>query len=67
MNLPLHDIHLLEGGHMVDFHGYSLPVRFSTILEECLFVREKVGVFDISHMDTSFFGEGMPWERSTGC
>ena len=50
MNLPLHDIHLLEGGHMVDFHGYSLPVRFSTILEECLFVREKVGVFDISHM-----------------
>ncbi|WP_053765018.1 glycine cleavage system aminomethyltransferase GcvT [Leptospirillum ferriphilum] len=50
MNVPLHDIHLREGGHMVDFHGYTLPVRFSSILEESLFVREKAGLFDISHM-----------------
>ena len=50
MNVPLHNVHLREGGHMVDFHGFTLPVRFSSILEESHFVREKAGVFDISHM-----------------
>ena len=50
MTLPLHNVHLREGGHMVDFHGFDLPVRFSSILEECRRVREQAGVFDISHM-----------------
>lgn len=50
MTLPLSPSHIREGGHMVDFHGYILPVRFSTILEESRFVREQSGIFDISHM-----------------
>lgn len=50
MNLPLHPLHLKEGGHIVDFHGFALPVRFTSILEESAAVRERSGLFDISHM-----------------
>lgn len=50
MILPLHSSHLREGGHMVDFHGYDLPIRFSTILAESAAVRERSGIFDVSHM-----------------
>lgn len=50
MTLPLGPSHLREGGHMVDFHGYSLPIRFATILSESAAVRERSGIFDISHM-----------------
>jgi aminomethyltransferase len=50
MNLPLHPLHLKEGGYIVDFHGFALPVRFSSILEESAAVRERSGLFDISHM-----------------
>ncbi len=35
---------------MVDFHGYTLPIRFATILSESAAVRERAGLFDISHM-----------------
>ncbi|MHB8422020.1 MAG: glycine cleavage system aminomethyltransferase GcvT [Leptospirales bacterium] len=50
MILPLHSSHLREGGHMVDFHGYDLPIRFSTILAETAEVRARSGLFDVSHM-----------------
>jgi aminomethyltransferase len=35
---------------MVDFAGWSMPVLYTSILEEHKAVREKVGIFDISHM-----------------
>lgn len=35
---------------MVPFAGYNMPVEYSGITEEHLTVREKVGVFDVSHM-----------------
>lgn len=35
---------------MVPFAGYNMPVEYSGINEEHLTVREKVGVFDVSHM-----------------
>jgi aminomethyltransferase len=35
---------------MVDFGGWELPVQFSGILDEHAAVREKVGLFDVSHM-----------------
>ena len=35
---------------MTDFHGYFLPLAFTSILEEAKAVREKAGLFDISHM-----------------
>lgn len=35
---------------MVDFAGYAMPVHYTNIREEHFVVREKVGVFDVSHM-----------------
>lgn len=48
---PLYDVHVAEGGKMVPFAGYSLPVQYQTgIVAEHLAVREHVGLFDVSHM-----------------
>jgi len=47
---PFHDKHLADGGRMVDFAGYDLPVQFRGIIPEHLRVRTTVGVFDVSHM-----------------
>ncbi|MBO4675521.1 MAG: hypothetical protein J5601_05520, partial [Elusimicrobiaceae bacterium] len=38
------------GGKMVDFHGWLLPVQFDSIIAEHKAVRERVGMFDVSHM-----------------
>lgn len=38
------------GGKMVDFGGWELPVQYTGIIEEHQAVRERVGVFDVSHM-----------------
>lgn len=35
---------------MIDFFGWELPVEFSGIISEHMAVRERVGVFDVSHM-----------------
>ncbi|RAH16561.1 MAG: glycine cleavage system aminomethyltransferase GcvT [Methanobacteriota archaeon] len=42
--------HVLAGANMVDFHGYELPMWYSSIMEEHLATRSKVGLFDVSHM-----------------
>ena len=47
---PLHAAHLAAGGHMVDFAGYDMPVRYGTIVSEHAAVRTAAGLFDISHM-----------------
>lgn len=39
-----------EGAKIVDFHGWQLPVQFSGILAEHTAVRERAGLFDVSHM-----------------
>ena len=42
---------------MVDFAGWSMPVQYRSIAEEHQATRERVGVFDISHMGRlRFFG-----------
>ncbi len=40
----------LEHGKMVEFAGFTLPLYYTSIVEEHLAVREGVGVFDVSHM-----------------
>ena len=35
---------------MVDFHGFSLPIWYSSIQEEHLATRSSAGIFDVSHM-----------------
>lgn len=47
---PLFERHQQLGGRMVDFSGWCLPVQYAGILEEHKAVREKAGLFDVSHM-----------------
>src|SRR5579884_1460531 len=47
---PLHQIHRSMGAKMVDFGGWDMPVQYSGVLEEHRAVRERVGLFDVSHM-----------------
>ena len=47
---PLNAIERELGGKMVDFGGWDLPVQYSGILEEHRAVRERAGLFDVSHM-----------------
>jgi aminomethyltransferase len=47
---PLHDVHARLGGQPVDFEGWLMPVKYSGIVEEHHAVRQKAGIFDISHM-----------------
>jgi aminomethyltransferase len=48
--VPLNDLHVKLGAKMVPFAGYTMPVRYSSDIEEHMTVRNGVGVFDVSHM-----------------
>ena len=45
-----YDLHVANGGKMVSFAGYNMPVTFEGINLEHETVRNGVGVFDVSHM-----------------
>jgi aminomethyltransferase len=47
---PLYALHRELGARMVDFGGWDMPVQYAGILEEHKAVRERVGLFDVSHM-----------------
>ena len=47
---PFYDIHVNLGARMVDFAGFSMPVQYESIIKEHEAVRNKAGVFDVSHM-----------------
>lgn len=47
---PLFEACAARGGKMIDFGGWELPVQFSGIIEEHTAVRERAGLFDVSHM-----------------
>jgi len=47
---PFYDCHVEHGGKIVDFGGWALPVQFTGILQEHRTVRQKAGLFDVSHM-----------------
>jgi len=54
-NIPLKRTFLYEehkklNGKIVPFAGWEMPVQFAGVLEEHNCVREKVGIFDVSHM-----------------
>jgi len=44
------DIHVALGAKMVPFAGYEMPVSYKGIVAEHTAVRERVGLFDVSHM-----------------
>ena len=47
---PLYDWHVSHGGRMVDFAGWSMPVQYTSIIDEHRTIRSAVGIADISHM-----------------
>jgi len=53
----LHAEHLALKAKMAPFAGFDMPLQYSSVKEEIIAVREKVGVFDVSHMG-EFFVEG---------
>ena len=46
----LNEKHRTLGAKMTDFHGWEMPLYYTSILDEHLAVRQALGVFDISHM-----------------
>ena len=47
---PLYDRHVAAGARLVPFAGWEMPVQYDGVIAEHLAVRERVGVFDVSHM-----------------
>jgi aminomethyltransferase len=42
--------HKKLGAKMIEFFGWEMPVEFSGVIDEHLAVRQKAGLFDVSHM-----------------
>lgn len=51
---PLFESYSKYGGKTIDFGGWELPVQFSSIKEEHDAVRNRAGLFDVSHMGEIF-------------
>ena len=47
---PLNARHRASGARMVAFGGWDMPVEYSGIVAEHMAVRERAGLFDVSHM-----------------
>ncbi|HRR36937.1 MAG TPA: glycine cleavage system aminomethyltransferase GcvT, partial [Clostridia bacterium] len=47
---PLTSVHESLRAKMVDFGGFYMPVQYTSIIEEHNAVRNKAGIFDVSHM-----------------
>jgi len=43
-------VHVAEGGRIVDFAGWEMPVQYTGVLAEHAAVRQRAGLFDVSHM-----------------
>lgn len=47
---PLYEAHKQAGARLVDFGGWEMPVSYGSQIQEHHAVRERAGVFDVSHM-----------------
>lgn len=47
---PLEEVHESLGATFTDFAGWNMPVRYGSDLAEHAAVRERAGIFDLSHM-----------------
>lgn len=50
----LYEEHLKLNAKMVPFGGWEMPLQYGSIIDEHMTVRNKVGVFDVSHMGEFF-------------
>jgi aminomethyltransferase len=58
---PLHERHLARNAKMADFGGWLMPIEYpgAGVLAEHAAVRERVGLFDVSHLGkASVIGNG---------
>lgn len=55
LQTPIHAWHVQHQGRMVDFAGWSMPVQYSSIIDEHHQTRNAIGIFDVSHMGRLFF------------
>ena len=64
----LYDNHLQAGANIVDFHGFELPIWYTSIQEEHISCRNKSALFDVSHMGFfEFHGDQvLSWLNSIG-
>lgn len=51
---PLTGAHEALGARLVEFAGFRMPVSYTGIIEEHRAVRERAGIFDVSHMGEFF-------------
>jgi aminomethyltransferase len=51
---PLADRHRALGAKLIEFGGWLMPLQYAGILEEHRAVRERAGLFDLSHMAELF-------------
>ncbi len=54
LTTPLADRHAGLGARLIDFAGWLMPVQYASIIEEHRAVRERLGLFDLSHMGELF-------------
>ncbi|PSK99735.1 aminomethyltransferase [Haloactinopolyspora alba] len=47
---PLHERHEALGAKFAEFGGWSMPLQYSGVVDEHTAVRERVGLFDVSHL-----------------
>ncbi|KAJ2976540.1 hypothetical protein NQ176_g4895 [Zarea fungicola] len=54
---PLYDYHVANGGKMVPFAGYHMPVQYSnlSLADSHHFTRNHASIFDVSHMVQHIF------------
>jgi aminomethyltransferase len=50
LRTPLTEVHRALGARLVPFAGFEMPVQYTSILSEHAAVRERAGLFDVSHM-----------------
>ncbi|MFT5424557.1 MAG: aminomethyltransferase [Phycisphaerales bacterium] len=47
---PVHNFHLEHGAQMVEYAGWEMPIRYTSVIEEHEQTRKSGSVFDVSHM-----------------
>ena len=52
----LYDLHQRAGAKMTTFAGWEMPLRYNSVHEEHLAVRQTAGLFDVGHLGLFEFG-----------
>jgi aminomethyltransferase len=63
---PLYSAHVAAAARIVDFAGFEMPVQYQGILEEHTAVRQRAGIFDVSHMGEIVFEGPRALEAAQG-